>query len=93
MIVWFNKETTAKGAPSTHTLHIEGRMNEPGSGPIIEIVLVIKGPDETKVKTLFTHNPSVRAGEEFDNDDILAKYQHKISKFMEKIPQLDFARL
>jgi len=92
MIIWFSKEIMVKGMPDTHTINIEGRMNEPGSGPIIEIVLIIKGPDETKVKQLFTHNPSIR-NEEFTHDDILARYRHKISKFMEKIPQLDFAKL
>ena len=93
MIVWFNKEATAKNTPSTHSLYIEGRMNEPGSGPLIEIVLIIEGPDDKREKQLFTHSPSIRYYETPDTDDILAKYQHKISALLSKLARTDFIKL
>ena len=104
-MTWFEEELQSKDQPDHLVLTLKGIYTPPGNAiPIITIQLVVttiedmsyidtKSGDIVLTKTLFSKNPSALHHEEPAAEDVLAKYQHKILKFKEKIQNITYAAI
>jgi hypothetical protein len=85
-MIWYEQELRCKDQPDNVTLTLRGIHNEPGSGGDLIVIRldIIQGDRETN-KEIFTANPKALLYEEPTGDQVLAKYQHGISKTRRRI--------
>ena len=95
-MIWFEEELQSKDQPDDIKMILRGIYTPPGGAvPMIIIMLSIDNHlgDISIAKTLFTNTPSALRYEEPIAEDVLAKYQHKILKFKEKIQNAVYAAI
>lgn len=95
-MIWFEEELQSKDQPNDIKMILQGIYAPPGGAmPMITIMLSIDNhPGDINItKTLFTQTPSALRYEEPTAEDVLAKYQHKILKFKEKIQNAVYAAI
>ncbi len=95
-MIWFEEELQSQGQPDDIKMVLRGIYAPPGGAvPMITIMLSIDNhPGDISItRTLFTQTPSVLRHEEPAAEDVLAKYQHKIMKFSEKIQNTTYAAI
>ena len=105
-MIWFEEELQSQGQPDYLVLTLFGFYNQPGNIiPIIVVQITVttttenmphahnKPGDVILMKELFSKNPSALRHEEPAAEDVLAKYQHKIMKFKEKIQNTTYTAI
>lgn len=95
-MIWYTKHLKSHNQPDQSLVRLIGVYNQPGTATnIIEIKLEILPCSDCTITilTLFTHNPS---GVQYNTptaEDVLARYNHKISKIVDKVSNTEFDKL
>ena len=87
-MIWFCQALPIVDPPKDTEIFLIGEFN-PNQQPLIQINLEI-GKDKYQ---LFTRTPSGNIPEDVEPDDILAKYNHKISKFKHRFSNEGYAEI
>ena len=93
-MIWYDKKVDIKNQPPELSVSLLGYYEEPKySQQKIGIAIVVKDAQQDEAYILHTEDPRGLAYEEPTSDEILAKYQQRLSKIELSIKSRDYKSL